>query len=244
MQCNNCGKINSSTSIKCIKCGKGLITSVKTDDYCPDCKQPLLYPNNPCPYCKDNDVKKEETICNDCKASLRKGIIFNNVKKLDDIERTVLELDSSKVFCEKCIKLQRTKAAGQLDILELRFNRFIKQMPVITLEKPTNFTITKYCGVVTSQSAVSVNDLKDIKNKSSEFNLKFKLGEEFCIGSIKKDALKQGANAIIGCDIEYAELSNPMQTFMIAMMGTAVILEEFEILSEYEQKIFNKLVNQ
>jgi|GEM_PF-3948706 len=244
MQCKNCGSKNSSGYKHCIKCGKEINNEVITEEYCPKCNKPLLYPDKPCPYCKGQQIHKEETCCNDCKSSLRKGIIFNNARKLDELERIVLEIDSSKVFCDKCISLQKNKAAVQIETLKLKFNKFVNEMPVITIKKPVNFTITKYCGVVTSQSAVSIEDLKDLTNKSSEFNLKFNLGEKFCINSIKKEALKQGANAIIGCDIEYAELSNPFHTFMIAMMGTAVILEDFEVLSEYDQYVFNQLVNQ
>jgi len=242
MHCKNCGRENPSKYKHCLQCGKELTDIVNAKDYCPDCKKPLLYPNGSCPYCKGDEAHKEETYCNDCKSSLRKGIIFNNARKLNDLERIILGFDSSKVFCEKCVTNQKTIASEKINTLKLKFDKLMNQIPVITLQKPVNFTIVKYCGVVTSQSAVDVNDLKDINRKSSEFNLKFNLGEKFCINSIKKEALKQGANAIIGCDIEYAELSKPMHTFMIAMMGTAVILEDFEVLSEYEQNVFNKLV--
>ncbi|MDD3012181.1 MAG: heavy metal-binding domain-containing protein [Candidatus Gastranaerophilales bacterium] len=238
MQCKNCGKDNSSKHKHCIKCGKKLEDTVQAEEYCLDCKSPLLYPDKPCPYCNGNEIQNKETCCNDCKSNLRTGILFNDVRKLDDLERIILEIDSSKVFCEKCIKSQKVKATEKLDTLKLKFNKFITQMPVITLQKPIKPSIVKYCGVVTSQSAVSVDELNDLSGKSSEFNLKLNLGEKFCINSIKKEALKQGANAIIGCDIEYAELSNPMHTFMIAMMGTAVILKGFEVLSEYERNIF------
>jgi len=241
MLCKSCGKNNLSNSRYCIKCGKELADAASSEDFCPVCKKPLLYPDKPCPYCTDYKPDKEESVCNSCKSSLRKGFLFGNAQKLDYLERIVLELDPSKVFCKKCLKEQKIKAAEKIDTLKLRFNKFIEEIPVITLQKPINFTVIKYCGVVTSKAAVSLKDISNIKANTSEFNVKFNLGEKFCVNSIKKNAIKQGANAIIGCDIEYSELSQPDQTFMVAMMGTAVVLEEFEILSEYEQTVFNQL---
>jgi uncharacterized protein YbjQ (UPF0145 family) len=242
MHCKNCGTVNQSKSNYCKSCGKGLVDALVTNDYCKNCKRPLLFPERPCPYCETYRIKLEESICNTCKASLRKGIIFNNAKKLNELESIVLNIDRSKVFCGKCIKLQNTKAECQLDILKLKFNKIVKIMPVITVKNPVIYKINKYCGVVTAQTVIKIQELLEITHKNSEFNTRLSMAEKHCINSMKLDALKTGANAIIGCDIEYAELTNSRQTFMVAMMGTAVEIKELSTLSDYEQAVFNQLV--
>ena len=53
--------------------------------------------------------------------------------------------------------------------------------------------------------------------------------------------MKLGANAVVKCDISYGELGGLKNAFLIGMMGTSVIVEEFDILGEYEQQVFNYL---
>jgi uncharacterized protein YbjQ (UPF0145 family) len=131
--------------------------------------------------------------------------------------------------------------------LKNKFNTFINQIPVITVDNPTNLTIIKYCGVITAQSIVETGNIEEFINNDvyrhseSEFEYKLGLGEKSCVNTLRKQALKYGANAVIGMDINYAELSTSKDMFLIAMMGTSVIVEEFEILDEYEQNIYNKL---
>lgn len=241
MHCKNCGTVNQSKSNYCYNCGKVLINFSFNNDYCENCKRPLLFPDKPCPYCMTYQMKLEESICYECKASLKKGFFFNNVKKLSEIESVVLNYDLSKVFCSKCIKSQKIKAESQLEVLKLKFNKLAKIMPVVTIKNPVTYKINKYCGVVTAQTAVKIHELFDITNENSEFNSRLKVAEKYCIKSMKLDTLKIGANAIVGCDIEYAELTNSRQTFMVAMMGTAVVINELTVLSDYEQSVIDKL---
>ncbi|EKE03212.1 MAG: hypothetical protein ACD_20C00234G0034 [uncultured bacterium] len=246
MQCKACGIKNSPNSRYCIKCGSGLIDLNGDYEYCPNCNSPLLYPDKPCPYCTDTQNVMEQIFCEECKINLNKGILFSNVKKLSEFDQVLLELNSSKVFCDKCIQSQKNKATAKLKVLKKRFESYIENIPVLSVESLLNHTIVKYCGIINSQSIVKVETVrefgndKDIwNNLTNDFEYKMKLGEKANLLSLRKEALKNGANAVVKCDINYAELGGSNYMFLIGMMGTAVVIEEFEILTEYEQKVYN-----
>ncbi len=245
MQCRKCNEQNPNGRDVCIKCGEELNTN-QEQDYCPNCNQPLLYPETPCPFCSDTLEKAADSFCSQCKATLKKGFLLSNVGKLDKLERIVLDIDSSKEFCDRCIREQKRNSLNKLNVLKNKFQNVLKNLPVLSIENPANLTIVKYCGVITSQAVVKTGNIQDLINKvtnnlSKDFESKLSVGEESCFNSLRQKALILGANTIIGCDIEYAELGNSKQTFLIAMMGTAVVVEEFDILTEYEQKVFNAL---
>ena len=246
MECRNCGKQNPERARYCIKCSYELTNKDSVTDYCPNCKKPLLYPDKPCPYCHHTEVKTDQSFCSECKSSVKKGFPFSGSKKLNEIEMAVLQLNPAEVFCDKCINSQKVHSLNVIGILKNKFDKFLEEMPVLSIEKPDNMTISKHCKVITAQSIVHTDGIYEFTTKENHwdntptvFENKLSIGEETCMISIRKKALKLGANAVIGCDIEYAELGNYKNTFLIAMLGTAVIAEEFEILSDYEQEVYN-----
>jgi uncharacterized protein YbjQ (UPF0145 family) len=248
MQCKNCGARNSFYARHCIKCGNYLIEG--SNEYCPVCNKPLLFPDKPCPNCNKPEHNEEEFFCSECNTTLKKGLLVSNLGELTDLERVVLELDHQKPFCDKCTVVQRNKASSKLKDLKSRFRDFLHKLPVISVEVPVNMQIIKYCGIVTGQSVVKVSDIKETYTKddalnleNTEFGYKLSFGENSCLLSVKRQCLKLGANAVVKCDINYGELGNTRNAFLVGMMGTAVIVEEFEILTDYEQNVYNFMFN-
>jgi len=246
MQCKNCGASNSPNSRFCIRCGKGLVELSSDYEYCPNCNSPLLHPDKPCPYCSNAQNYAEQIFCAGCKISLNKGVFSSNIKRLNEFERVLLKLNNSNVFCEKCIQEQKNKASDKLKTLKNRFETYINNIPVLSVENPLNLTIVKYYGIVSSQSIVKIETIREFSNDkniwnglTNDFEYKLSLGERSCLLSLKKETLRHDANAVIKCDINYAELGNSNHMFLVGMMGTAVIIEEFEILTEYEQSVYN-----
>jgi uncharacterized protein YbjQ (UPF0145 family) len=117
--------------------------------------------------------------------------------------------------------------------MKIKFQKTLDEMPVLSLQNTENLTITKYCRAITSQSVIKAENINEFIKKDawndtvSDFEYKLEQGEKSCILILKKKALKLGANAVIGCYIEYAELGGSKNMFLIAMIGTAVVVEEF-----------------
>jgi len=251
MECKNCGTINSPRARFCIKCSYKLLDDNVPDQFCPICKKLLLYPDKPCPYCNNSLPSSEHNFCDECKSTIKKSLVFSNSKKLTPLETEVMQVNSSAVFCDNCLNLKKKQAIEKIMAYKKKFFAFLEQMPVLSIESPEILTIIKYSRIITSQSVVIIDKLQEVSINSSnwnnidvEFEKKLDIGEKSCVLSLKKKALSLGANAIIGCDIDYAELSNSKRTFLIAMMGTAVVVEEFNVLSEHEQRIYNCLLEE
>lgn len=248
MECSKCGSHNPTNSQNCVKCGYDMVLESNEKDYCITCGKPLLFPNKPCPYCKNSFNTSDQALCRECNSPIRKGIFFPSIKKLSELEKAVLGIIETENLCDRCIGSKKTEAIGQIDTFKNKFQDVIDNMPVISVHNPSGLNVRKYFNVITAQSVVDVDSITRTEsqkslwnNYSSEFEYKLNLGEKNCILTLKKKALNLGANAVIGSDIEYAELSSEKHRFLVVMMGTAVLIDTIEPIAEYELEVFNLL---
>ncbi|MDD3150467.1 MAG: heavy metal-binding domain-containing protein [Candidatus Gastranaerophilales bacterium] len=247
MQCHNCGKQNDKNATHCSSCNKKLNANPSEEFYCTHCGNPLLFANAPCPYCNSSLKKNPDLTCIKCGQNIQKNSMFSHSRKLNELDSVLLGFNTNYngEYCTKCIKEERAKAKNILESYKNRFTSILAQMPVITLEKPTNFTVSKYCNIITAQAVADASEIKEFLKQNGKFNAELEnnlhYAEKECLASLKKKAVLLGANAIIGCDIEYAQLSIEKPAFLVAFMGTAVVAEDFEILTETEQYIFNAI---
>lgn len=93
--------------------------------------------------------------------------------------------------------------------------------------------ITRYLGIVTGEAILGTNFFKDIfagitdliGGRSATYERELRKAKEIAMREMQEEAQRLGANAIIGIDIDYEEISPGQGTMlMVSVSGTAVIV--------------------
>jgi uncharacterized protein YbjQ (UPF0145 family) len=225
-----CKGENKTNATYCTRCGWNFLTQSYDSDYCPTCNTPLLHPEIGCPYCPIKvNIKNKCELCN---KYFHKNFFSNQQLSLK--EKILLNMSNEKILCPNCVEIQRIKAYSNFDDYRKIFSKIIREMPVLTLSTPLNLTPVKYCDILTTQSLV-----KNTHSKSENVFQKLDKEKRICITNLKKNALLLGANSIIGFDMKVDEFNFSQMNFLISATGTAIIVQEFNILTEEEQRILN-----
>jgi uncharacterized protein YbjQ (UPF0145 family) len=128
------------------------------------------------------------------------------------------------------------------------FEEMIPKMPIVTIQNPYGWKY-KIKGMVTGQSTTGTGVISEFASGFTDFfgmqsgrhNDKIRAGEELCAYQLKMKAFNMGADAIVGVDIDYAELGGGKGMIMVCMSGTAVELENKEIFGEWFEDYAKKL---
>ena len=91
--------------------------------------------------------------------------------------------------------------------------------------------ILKYAGLVTCEAILGANIFRDIfasirdivGGRSGSYEEALREAKEIAIKEMQEEAIRLGANAIIGIDIDYETMNNML---MVTASGTAVMIEE------------------
>jgi uncharacterized protein YbjQ (UPF0145 family) len=95
--------------------------------------------------------------------------------------------------------------------------------------------ITRYLGVVTGEAILGTNFFKDlfagitdlIGGRSATYERELRKAREIAMREMQEEAQRLGANAIVGIDIDYEEISPGQGTMlMVSMSGTAVVVSD------------------
>jgi len=94
-------------------------------------------------------------------------------------------------------------------------------------------TIKEYKGLVTGETIIGANLIKDlfasitdiVGGRSTAYEGVLKEAKETALLEISQRAQELGANAIIGIDLDYETLGSANGMLMVAACGTAVIIE-------------------
>ena len=105
---------------------------------------------------------------------------------------------------------------------------------VLTTETAPNLNITKRIEIVTAECAFGVNIFKDlfagvrdiVGGRSEAVQKTMRDSRKTVLYELKKEAYEVGANAVVGVDLDYVELSNAGSMVMLVASGTAVVIEE------------------
>ena len=105
---------------------------------------------------------------------------------------------------------------------------------VLTTETAPNLKITKRIEIVTAECAFGMNIFKDlfagvrdiIGGRSEAVQKTMRDSRKTVLYELKKEAYEVGANAVVGVDLDYVELSNTGSMVMLVASGTAVVIEE------------------
>lgn len=94
--------------------------------------------------------------------------------------------------------------------------------------------ITAYKGVVTGEAIIGANIIRDIfasvrdivggRSESYELSLAEARNEAF--REVEEEARQVGANAVVGIDIDYEVVGQGGSMMMVAVSGTAVVIED------------------
>lgn len=105
---------------------------------------------------------------------------------------------------------------------------------VLTTETAPNLNITRRIEIVTAECAFGMNIFKDlfaavrdiVGGRSEAVQKSMRDARKTALYELKREAHLVGANAVIGVDLDYVELSNVGSMIMLVASGTAVIIEE------------------
>jgi len=201
-------------------------------------------------------MMNENTNCPNCQAELKEGFLSSvkllsvkqksMIKEYSDIESDTYCTKCGKELHNKCIKLlidEKIKLTGKIEQL-------IKSLPVISTHTPLNWDYS-VLDMVTGQSTTGTGVVSEFTSsftdlfgvQSGQHNKKLKIGEELCFAQLRKQTLDKGGNAVIAADIDYSELGASKGMIMVCMAGTAVKLNNPEILGDKKAKQIEELIS-
>lgn len=98
---------------------------------------------------------------------------------------------------------------------------------------PQGLTITKRIEVVTAECAFGMNIFKDlfagvrdiVGGRSQAVQNTLRDSRRTALYELKREAYEVGANAVVGVDLDYVELSVSGSMVLLVASGTAVIVE-------------------
>lgn len=105
---------------------------------------------------------------------------------------------------------------------------------LLTTETAPNLNITKRIEIVTAECAFGMNIFKDlfagvrdiVGGRSEAVQQTMRDSRKTALYELKKEAYEVGANAVVGVDLDYVELSKAGSMVMLVASGTAVRIEE------------------
>ncbi|ALS23627.1 MULTISPECIES: YbjQ family protein [Paenibacillus] len=104
-------------------------------------------------------------------------------------------------------------------------------MIVTTTNTLEGQTIIRYLGLVNGEAIMGANIVRDlfasitdiVGGRSGAYESKLKEARDIAIEEMKSQAVRIGANAVVGVDIDYEVIREGM--LMVAVSGTAVYAE-------------------
>ena len=105
---------------------------------------------------------------------------------------------------------------------------------LLTTETAPNLNIVERIEIVTAEVAYGMNIFKDlfagvrdiVGGRSEAVQKTMRDARRTVLYELKKEAHTVGANAVVGVDLEYVELSAAGSMVMLVASGTAVIIED------------------
>lgn len=106
------------------------------------------------------------------------------------------------------------------------------EMIVTTTNAVEGRAVQRYCGIVTGEVIVGANLFRDIfasirdivGGRSAAYEEVLQRAREQALGEMRMRAAEQGANAVIGVDLDYEVLGSNGSMLMVSATGTAVLV--------------------
>lgn len=93
--------------------------------------------------------------------------------------------------------------------------------------------ISKYCGIVCGEAILGANLFKDlfaglrdlVGGRSGTYERELQRARDMALKEMEEQALRLGANAIVGIDLDYEVLGQNNGMLMVSVSGTAVVID-------------------
>jgi uncharacterized protein YbjQ (UPF0145 family)/predicted RNA-binding Zn-ribbon protein involved in translation (DUF1610 family) len=207
------GLIYGSTKMaNCSSCGVKVGFLERTDGKCPECFHEAKMAN-----------------CSSC--GVKVGFLEKIDGKCPECFVTTTPNRVSAGMDDRSIE-QAANAKRELDLK-------IKAI-MLTTETAPNLNITKRIEIVTAECAFGMNIFKDlfagvrdiVGGRSKAVQKTMRDSRKTALYELKKEAYEVGANAVVGVDLDYVELSNAGSMVMLVASGTAVVIGETDDASQ------------
>lgn len=161
-----------------------------------------------------------------------------NCKRCD---KTLGFMEGNKGYCANCFaKHALAEQTGVTDeeLQQLEQQRTERKAVIenvlLTTETQSNLKITKRIEIVTAECAFGMNIFKDLfadvrdifGGRSKAVQDTMRDARRTALYELKKEAYEVGANAVVGVDLDYVELSASGSMVMLVASGTAVVIED------------------
>lgn len=125
-------------------------------------------------------------------------------------------------------------AAAALSQEAIRLRDTAIEAVLLTTETAPNLNITKRIEIVTAECAFGMNIFKDLfagvrdifGGRSEAVQQTMRDARKTALYELKREAHLVGANAVVGVDLDYVELSTGGSMVMLVASGTAVVIED------------------
>jgi len=147
--------------------------------------------------------------------------------------------DGKCIGCTKALQDNHGKSKEDLEVIKTQVAADEQKEAainsiVLTTETAPNLNITKRIEIVTAECAFGMNIFKDlfagvrdiVGGRSEAVQKTMRDSRKTVLYELKKEAYEVGANAVVGVDLDYVELSNAGSMVMLVASGTAVVIEE------------------
>ena len=136
-------------------------------------------------------------------------------------------------ICTACYKEDRKKRESTDTVTEQKRHTEIEAI-VLTTETAPNLNITRRIEIVTAECAFGMNIFKDlfagirdiVGGRSEAVQKTMRDSRRTALYELKKEAHMVGANAVVGVDLDYMEMSAAGSMVLLVASGTAVIIED------------------
>lgn len=106
-------------------------------------------------------------------------------------------------------------------------------MIVTTTNTVEGHRITDYRGVVVGEAIMGANVVRDffagvtdiLGGRSGAYETKLRDAREVAFQDLEEQARQQGANAVVGVDLDYEVVGESGSMLMVSVSGTAVVIE-------------------
>jgi uncharacterized protein YbjQ (UPF0145 family) len=113
-------------------------------------------------------------------------------------------------------------------------NQKEKNMILTTTPNVEGHRIIDYLGVVAGEAILGTNFFRDffanirdiVGGRSGAYEKELRRAREIAFQEIQEEALKVGANAIVGIDLDYEVMGDTGSMLMVSVSGTAVKVAE------------------
>jgi uncharacterized protein YbjQ (UPF0145 family) len=177
---------------------------------------------------------------NDLSAAIEKVgpavMLVHRGKELVRIEVAALPLGITATAIDYLPETGETIQIGAADEKQRRLEDFkVSQILATTTPFVDGRTVEKYIDVVTSECVFGMSVFADIFTSLSDFfggrsgtsQDTLRRARETCLYELRKEALRLGANAVIGINLDYSELSGQGKSMLfLVASGTAVVLTD------------------